>query len=74
MQVYMAGAMILAAVVAGIQWLFFRSVPWIIGATILLTILAVVTGRQSLGKLERKIRENLILLGRAPQTILKEVE
>jgi hypothetical protein len=66
--------MIVAGVFVGIQWFIFRSVPLVIGAAIILALLAFTTAHISLGRLEAKIRENLILLGRAPQTILKEVE
>jgi hypothetical protein len=74
MQIVFLGFVILTTVFAGIQWLIFRSVSLVVGAAVVLAVLAVVTAHLSLGKLERTIRENLILLGRAPQTILTDIE
>lgn len=74
MQVTILCAIVLAIVFAGIEWLIFRSVALVFGVTVVLALLAFVAAHLSLGKLERAIRENLKLLGRAPQTILKELE
>lgn len=57
-----------------IQWLVFRSVPLVLGATVLLAILAFVLSHFSLGKLEREISANLQLLGLGPQHMFKELE
>jgi hypothetical protein len=57
-----------------IQWFVFRSVPLVLGATVLLAILAFVMAHFSLGKLEREISANLQLLGLGPQHMFKELE
>jgi len=66
--------MILAIGFAAIQWLIFRSLTLVVAATLALALMAFVAVHLSLGKLEKSIREDLKLLGRAPQTILKGSE
>jgi hypothetical protein len=74
MLITVIGAIVLSIVFGGISWLIFRSVALVFEATIVLAVLAFVAAHLSLGKLEKTIRANLQLLGRAPQTILKEPE
>ncbi|HYK90376.1 MAG TPA: hypothetical protein VE398_16495 [Acidobacteriota bacterium] len=57
-----------------IQWLVFRSMALVLGATVLMAILAFVIAHFSLGKLEKEISSNLQLLGLGPQHMFTELE
>lgn len=73
MQVPMMGSLALMALLAGIQWFLFRSIPLAAlpaaGASV---VAAVITLRISMRRMEVKARKNLQLLNLSPQSIFKE--
>jgi hypothetical protein len=72
MQIPILGAMILMVLIAGIQWVLFRSLPLALGATVGVAILAVILLLISMRRMETKARQNLQLLNLTPQSIFKE--
>ena len=73
MQVPMMGSMILMALLAGIQWFLFRSMPLAaLPAAGAAAGVAVVTLLISMRRMEVKARKNLQLLNLSPQNIFKE--
>lgn len=72
MQIPILGAMILMILIAGIQWVLFRSLPLAIGATVGVAMLAVIAIPISIRRMETKARQNLQLLNLTPQSIFKE--
>jgi hypothetical protein len=67
-------ALIPIGLFAVIQWLVFHSAWLVLIGAVVLAALAFVAAHFSLGNLEKKIRENLNLLGLGPQQIFKEAE
>lgn len=74
MQLSMLAAIVLALVLAGIQWLVFHSVALVVGAAIAFALMAFATAHLAFDRLEKRMRENLRVLARPPQSILKEPE
>jgi hypothetical protein len=57
-----------------IQWIVFHNAFLVLAAAIILAALACVAAHVSLGRLESRVRANLILLGFTPQKMFQEVE
>ena len=74
MQIPLFGAMILIGFIAAIQWFLFRSMPLAMGATGGVAILAVIVTLISMRMMEKKSRQNLLLLNLSPQSIFKETD
>lgn len=74
MQVPTFGAMILMALLAGIQWFLFRRMPLAIGATAAVVVTAVILLLISIRRMEEKARKNLQLLNLSPQNIFKKLD
>jgi hypothetical protein len=66
------GSMVLIALLTGIQWFLFRSMPFAVGATGAAAVMAVIALPISMRRMEEKARKNLQLLNLSPQNIFKE--
>jgi len=74
MNVIIPIAIVLGAIISGLQWLLFHRVALVFGSAVMLSLLAFVTAHINLGKVESEFAKNLQLLACPPQTILKESE
>ncbi len=73
-QMGMILGLVLAVIIAGVQWLVFHSIPLVVAETALLLVLTALVAHVGFRKLERDMRTQLELFQLGPQHLFKEVD